>query len=193
MDRGDGRTSILALGGPFGAGKSLTFVKCPCGVPGVDCVHEFHHFQRRELSILPFSRERPRRHVHGPCPDGEAKFWLEPVLAAAQSHGLSEQQLRSAKSSIEAHAGEIRSAWQKHFGAEALNVSPHGFWLLMAAEELFVPFDQFPWFRNATLAQISKVDRPSPNHLYWPDLDVDPTVESIRHPQQVPLVSGAGT
>ena len=63
-----------------------------------------------------FSREEPRMHVHVQCPDGEAKFWLEPAIAQAQNHGLSEQQLRTAKSLIEAHAGEIRSAWKKHFG-----------------------------------------------------------------------------
>ena len=55
-------------------------------------------------------------HVHVQCPDGEAKFWLEPVIALAQNHGLSEQQLRAAKLLIEGHAGEIRSAWKKHFG-----------------------------------------------------------------------------
>jgi Domain of unknown function (DUF4160) len=63
-----------------------------------------------------FSREEPRMHVHVQCPDGEAKFWLEPVTTQAQNHGLSEQQLRTAKSLIEAHAGEIRTAWKKHFG-----------------------------------------------------------------------------
>jgi hypothetical protein len=55
-------------------------------------------------------------HIHVQCPDGEAKFWLEPVITEAQNYGLNEQQLRTAKSLIEAHAGEIRSAWQKHFG-----------------------------------------------------------------------------
>ena len=55
-------------------------------------------------------------HVHVQCPDGEAKFWLEPAIAQAQNHGLNEQQLRTAKSLIEAHAGEIRSAWKEHFG-----------------------------------------------------------------------------
>ena len=63
-----------------------------------------------------FSREEPRMHVHVQCPDGEAKFWLEPVIAQAQNHGLSEQQLRAAKLLIAGHAGEIRSAWKKHFG-----------------------------------------------------------------------------
>ena len=78
-------------------------------------------------------------------------------------------------------------------GAEVLNVSPHGFWLLVGAEELFVPFEQFPWFRDATIGQISRVELPSPNHLYWPELDADLAVESIRHPEQFPLVSREGT
>jgi hypothetical protein len=76
---------------------------------------------------------------------------------------------------------------------EVLNVSRHGFWLLIAAEELFVPFDQFPWFRDASIAQITNVSLPSPHHLYWPDLDVDLAIESIRHPEMFPLVSKSGT
>src|SRR3546814_6309158 len=32
---------------------------------------------------------------------------------------------------------------------EVTNVSQHGFWLLLAGEELFLPFDCFPWFRDA--------------------------------------------
>jgi hypothetical protein len=27
------------------------------------------------------------------------------------------------------------------------------------------------------------------HHLYWPDLDIDLAVESIRHPEKFPLVS----
>jgi len=26
---------------------------------------------------------------------------------------------------------------------------PHGFWLLLGDEELFIPFEQFPWFKDA--------------------------------------------
>jgi hypothetical protein len=78
-------------------------------------------------------------------------------------------------------------------GVEVLNVSRHGFWLLIAAEELFVPFDQFPWFRDASIAQITNVGLPSSHHLYWPDLDVDLAIDSIRHPEKFPLVSKSGT
>ncbi|WP_310452816.1 DUF2442 domain-containing protein [Sulfuritalea sp.] len=75
------------------------------------------------------------------------------------------------------------------FPVEVSNISQHGFWLLLADEELFLPFSEFPWFRDVAVSKILHVERPSSNHLYWPDLDVDLAVESIRHPEQFPLVS----
>ena len=72
---------------------------------------------------------------------------------------------------------------------EVLNVSPHGFWLLLAGEELFVSFADFPWFRDATIRQITRVDVPSPHHLHWPELDIDLAVDSLRDPAKFPLVS----
>jgi Protein of unknown function (DUF2442) len=76
---------------------------------------------------------------------------------------------------------------------EVSNVSNHGFWLLLGAEELFVAFSDFPWFRDATIRQICTVELQSPQHLFWPELDVDLSVDSIRHPEQFPLVSKSGT
>src|ERR1700724_4083277 len=75
--------------------------------------------------------------------------------------------------------------------AEVTNVSPHGFWLFIGERELFVPFNQFPWFREASVREITNVQLPNPHHLYWPDLDVDLAVESIEHPEKYPLVSKA--
>jgi len=75
--------------------------------------------------------------------------------------------------------------------AEVTNVSPHGFWLFVGQRELFVSFKEFPWFREASVRQITNVRLPSPHHLYWPDLDVDLAVESIEHPEKYPLVSKA--
>ncbi len=73
--------------------------------------------------------------------------------------------------------------------AEVTNISRHGIWLLLGDEELFLPFDDFPWFRAASVAAITDVEWPSPDHLYWPALDVDLSVESIRHPERFPLTS----
>lgn len=72
---------------------------------------------------------------------------------------------------------------------EVTNISQHGFWILLSSEELFLPFSEFPWFRDAAVGKILHVELPSPHPLYWPDLDVDLAVESIRHPEDFPLVS----
>ena len=74
-------------------------------------------------------------------------------------------------------------------GAEVTNISRHGFWLLVADEELFVSFKEFPWFKDASVSEILNVEWPQPHHLYWPDLDVDVAVESITHPEKFPLIS----
>lgn len=74
---------------------------------------------------------------------------------------------------------------------EVTNVSTHGFWLFIGERELFVAFRNFPWFREASIRAITRVELPSPHHLYWPELDVDLAVESIEHPEKYPLVSQA--
>jgi hypothetical protein len=74
---------------------------------------------------------------------------------------------------------------------EVTNVSPHGFWLFVHERELFVPFKEFPWFREASVRAITNVELPSPHHLYWPELDIDLAVESIEYPEKYPLVSQA--
>jgi hypothetical protein len=74
-------------------------------------------------------------------------------------------------------------------GPEVTNVSQHGLWLLLGGEELFLPFGHFPWFQDAPIGKVLHVEQPSAQHLYWPELDIDLAVESIRHPEQFPLVS----
>lgn len=74
---------------------------------------------------------------------------------------------------------------------EVTNISRHGFWLYLAGRELFVPFTEFPWFADASIAKITNVEWPSPDHLYWPELDVDVSVRSIEHPEEFPLRSAS--
>ena len=75
------------------------------------------------------------------------------------------------------------------FPIEVTNVSRHGLWLLVGDEELFLPFEQFPWFRNASIEEIVVVERQTADHLYWSLLDIDLSVESIRNPAAFPLVA----
>ncbi len=73
--------------------------------------------------------------------------------------------------------------------AEVANVSAHGFWLDVAGKERFLPFEQFPWFRDATIGQLANVQLVSPRHVRWPDLDIDLSVDSLDRPEDFPLVS----
>ena len=61
--------------------------------------------------------------------------------------------------------------------------------MLIDDEELALPYSEFPWFKSATIQQILNVLRPTVDHLYWPDLDVDLSVESIRNPKCFPLIA----
>ena len=71
--------------------------------------------------------------------------------------------------------------------AEVTNITGHGFWLRVDDRDLFLSFEEFVWFRDAAVEAIHNVERPQPHHLFWPDLDVDLTVDSIEHPERYPL------
>jgi hypothetical protein len=70
---------------------------------------------------------------------------------------------------------------------EVVSIGKHGFWLNLQDRELFLPFTEFPWFADAPVRKVLNVRMPSPGHLYWPDLDVDLSLESIEHPERFPL------
>ena len=76
---------------------------------------------------------------------------------------------------------------------EILNVSPHGFWLMVSEKEYFLDFDHFPWFRRANLDQLFRVELLHGEHLYWPDLDLDLDLDRIEYPEKYPLVAETET
>ena len=63
----------------------------------------------------------------------------------------------ASKVTMEATLGKSTS------GVEVTNISGHGFWLLMADEELFVAFKEFPWFKDASVSEILNVEWPQPH------------------------------
>lgn len=71
---------------------------------------------------------------------------------------------------------------------EVANISPHGFWLLLDEAEYFIPFDTFPWFKEAKIAAIINVERLHGDHIYWPDLDIDLELDCIVFPEKYPLI-----
>lgn len=70
---------------------------------------------------------------------------------------------------------------------EVTHVSSHGVWLLADGQELFLSYDDFPWFKDASIGKIMNVERAAPGHFRWPDLDIDIDIESIAHPEKFPL------
>lgn len=70
---------------------------------------------------------------------------------------------------------------------EVTNINKHGIWLLASDREMFMSYEDFPWFKDVPVRKILNVEQPSPGHFYWPDLDVDLGVESIEHPDRFPL------
>ena len=63
------------------------------------------------------SNEENRMHVHVTCNDGEAKFWLEPVIEIADSTGLNKTQINLLFNLIKKRENEIRNSWKEHFGS----------------------------------------------------------------------------
>lgn len=73
--------------------------------------------------------------------------------------------------------------------ADVVHISQHGFWLLIDGVEYFLPFDKFPWFKAASPSQTRNVELLRAGHLYWPDLDIDLSLDIIAEPDKYPLVA----
>ena len=56
-------------------------------------------------------------HVHVTCPDGEAKFWVEPTVLLEKNYGLSARALKELQKIIEEKKNEVIRSWKKHFGS----------------------------------------------------------------------------
>jgi len=62
-----------------------------------------------------FSNEEVRKHIHVECKDGEAKFWIEPIVSLADYYGLSSRKLTEIQKIVEEKKDEIIKKWEKYF------------------------------------------------------------------------------
>jgi hypothetical protein len=72
---------------------------------------------------------------------------------------------------------------------EVTNISQHGFWILLSGKEYFLPFEKFPWFKKASIADLTNIKLLHKTHLYWPSLDVDLSVNIIQNPEKYKLIA----
>jgi len=70
---------------------------------------------------------------------------------------------------------------------EVTNISSHGLWILSNEKEYFLSYEQFPWFNDKTVNEITHVESFEHGHLYWENLDIDLSLEMIEHPERFPL------
>ena len=72
-------------------------------------------FRYKNFRFFFFSREETRCHIHIQCPEGEAKFWVEPEVALAYNYKLSEGQLKEIEGLVKEKKDDIVRAWCQHF------------------------------------------------------------------------------
>ncbi len=60
-------------------------------------------------------------------------------------------------------------------------------WLASTQREYFVPFNDYPAFKAATVAQILNMKYLPPSQLSWEELDIDIELDALIHPEAFPL------
>jgi hypothetical protein len=69
------------------------------------------------------------------------------------------------------------------------NIERKGFWILVNDVELFVPFDSYPDFENATLSQLFAFRSDENGQAFhWDELDVDIEIDALKYPERYPLL-----
>ncbi len=71
---------------------------------------------------------------------------------------------------------------------EIFNIDAHGFWLFANGKEYFLPYEEFPWFKEARVADILNVQLLHEFHLRWPSLDIDLDLNSLEATAETPLI-----
>lgn len=74
---------------------------------------------------------------------------------------------------------------------EIMSVSLYGLWIYVKEKEYFLSFDQFPWFKEAKISDIYQVELIHGRHLYWENLDVDLSLDSLASPENFPLLANS--
>ena len=72
-------------------------------------------FREKGYRFYFLSNEEERMHVHIECAEGEAKFWLEPIISLATYYKISPRKLNELRKIVEGHKNEIAKHWKRHF------------------------------------------------------------------------------
>jgi len=71
---------------------------------------------------------------------------------------------------------------------EVVQIDSHGFWLHVKGLEYFLSYDEFPWFKDAKIKEVLNVQLLHDSHIYWPDIDVDLSLNILSNPEKYKLI-----
>ncbi len=72
--------------------------------------------------------------------------------------------------------------------AKVLVVTENGMLIALTTGDYFMPYTQFPWFKEAKVSEVMQVVAVGDDALRWDALDVDLEIESIIQPEKYPLI-----
>jgi hypothetical protein len=71
---------------------------------------------------------------------------------------------------------------------EIQEISQHGIWIYVKGREYFLPYKDYPWFKEAKISEVYNVQLLHGMHLHWLDLDVDLELDALQYPERYPLI-----
>jgi hypothetical protein len=71
--------------------------------------------------------------------------------------------------------------------SEVTNINSLGFYVLIDNKEYFVPFREYPAFKNIPVSDIFEMILLSPEQLYWEKYDIDIELSALKAPHLFPL------
>lgn len=72
---------------------------------------------------------------------------------------------------------------------EVTRVSSRGIWLKAHQQKFFLSYYDFPWFKNKSVQALLHVEEPLPGQFYWPELNLNLAMETLRAPHRHPPAS----
>lgn len=112
----------------------------------------------------------------------------EPTIGLAHNHGLRPMHLERVTGLIEETVMKADGVGDVTLKAEVTQIDRRGIWILIHDKEYFLPHEQFPKFRQATVDQIHNLRLINGQELEWPDLSLRLSVESLGKPEHVPTL-----
>jgi len=72
-------------------------------------------------------------------------------------------------------------------GSKVTNINSIGFYVLIDNKEYFIPFEEYPVFKNIPVHDIFEITLLSPEQLRWEKYDIDIELSALKSPEQFPL------